>query len=682
MYGCARRMKPEPVQRLLLGVDTGGTYTDSVIVDEVTGSVISKAKATTTHHDLSIGIAESIVKALLLGAVRPESIELVSMSTTLATNALVEGKGRSVCAVVIGFDQAVVERAGLAEALGSDPVIFLRGGHDPYGTAVTELDIESLRQGLAGIADTVQAYAVTAEFSVRNPEHELAAQHLIREVTGRPVTCSHELAAALNGPKRAVTAILNARLIAIIDQLLTSTLETMAAEGITAPLMVVRGDGSLVSAGFVRDRPIETILSGPAASVVGAAHLTGSGTAIVADIGGTTTDVGILRDGRPSIDARGARVGGHHTMVAAIAMYTTGLGGDSYVRFDDRSLTPMLLLGPRRVVPVSLLATTHAQLVHDILDRQLRASMPNDSDGLMIIRHQGPQSGRSVQPSPLSQAERRLVDSIDQPVTEYSTIASSPSIRRTLDRLLERGVLQLCGFTPTDASHVLGIQATFDADAALKAATLQARRRDARGRVVAASAMALCRQTIDVLTKRSAEAVMAAAFIDDGLPPDVVSSAVVQAALDRQFRMVRLHASVSAPLVALGASAATYYPAVAEMLGTEIVLSEHSDVANAIGAVVGRVRIIRQCVISGPQVGLFVVHAGTDQHVCTTLDAAKDVAKLHLCNILDSDMIAAGAAHYETTWSWSEQTVDAGGHGLFVEGCLRCEGAGRPQLAI
>ena len=123
---------------MLLGIDTGGTYTDAVIYDEASRTVITKAKAPTTHHDLSIGISGAIDAVLRAAAIAPSDIELVSLSTTLATNALVEGKGRPVCAVIIGFDGDVLERAGLGEALGNDPAIILAGGHDPHGNPLAD----------------------------------------------------------------------------------------------------------------------------------------------------------------------------------------------------------------------------------------------------------------------------------------------------------------------------------------------------------------------------------------------------------------------------------------------------------------------------------------------------------------------------------------------------------------
>ena len=126
----------------------------------------------------------------------------------------------------------------------------------------------------------------------------------------------------------------------MIDRLVAATETFLDRRGIHAPLMVVRGDGALVSAAFARHRPIETILSGPAASLVGARYMTGLDNAIVSDIGGTTTDVAVLDKGRPRLDPNGATVGGFRTMVEAVAMRTFGLGGDSEVSLDDNTMAP------------------------------------------------------------------------------------------------------------------------------------------------------------------------------------------------------------------------------------------------------------------------------------------------------------------------------------------------------
>src|SRR6185312_5942342 len=163
---------------LLLGIDTGGTYTDAVLWSESAG-VTAKAKSLTTRHDLAVGISGAVDAVLRDAKADPAGIKLVSMSTTLATNALVEGQGGRVALVMIGFSEADLARDGLRAALGSDPVIFCRGGHDVHGNA-HPLDLEPLAAALPELGESVSGFAVCAYFAVRNPAHELAARDLIR----------------------------------------------------------------------------------------------------------------------------------------------------------------------------------------------------------------------------------------------------------------------------------------------------------------------------------------------------------------------------------------------------------------------------------------------------------------------------------------------------------------------
>ncbi len=197
-------------------------------------------------------------------------------------------------------------------------------------------------------------------FGVRNPGHELAVRTLVRSLCERPVTCGHELASSLGAPRRAMTAALNARMIAHVTALIASVEATLARRGIRAPLMMVKGDGSLTSAASAMQRPVGTVLSGPAASVIGACALSGRREGIVADMGGTTTDIAVVRNGRPEFAFDGALIGGWRPMVEAARVYAIGIGGDSEVRFCG---TRQLVIGPRRVVPLSLLGHQYPDLL-------------------------------------------------------------------------------------------------------------------------------------------------------------------------------------------------------------------------------------------------------------------------------------------------------------------------------
>ncbi len=427
---------------ILLGIDTGGTYTDAVLYDEeaaapgAASGVIAKAKALTTHHDLSIGIAAAMDAVVARGPAAP--IGLVSLSTTLATNALVEGRGGRICLILIGFDQAALARAGLAETLGRDPVAFVTGGHDATGARQAPLDRAGLAAAVDAHAPAVDAFAVVAWFGTRNPEDEIAARDIVSKASGLPVTCGHDLSAALNAPRRAVTAALNARLTGMISDLISATQAILTQRGISAPLMLVRGDGSLVAAGFARARPIETILSGPAASLVGAGHLTGLPDALVSDIGGTTTDIGLIGGTRPAVAADGARVGGHHTMVEAVDMATHGLGGDSEVTVDGRSLDPLPDPGPtpaRSDQPAGGRASRNGP-------RSARAPAPVDQSGragrAIPVARRPP--GRTADLRP---AEQSLLDLLGAAPMPADAVLRSRAHETALARLVARGLARV-----------------------------------------------------------------------------------------------------------------------------------------------------------------------------------------------------------------------------------------------
>lgn len=301
---------------IVLGIDTGGTYTDAVLVDHESGRIVAGAKALTTHERLENGIHTAIERLLALPeaqGVRIDDVRLVSVSTTLATNAIAEGRGAPICALLIGYRQAIPDEEALQRPefdLPQARYAFVPGGHDAEGVEVDALDLYALRAAILEHAPHVAAFAVSGYFGTRNPEHELAAKRMVTELTGLPVTCGHELTHQLDAIRRAMTANLNATLIPLLADLIAAVEHTMATMGIHAPLMVVKGDGSLMEAAVAKERPVETILSGPAASVVGAQHLAGGlQEMVVVDMGGTTTDIAVIQGGHPRLSPQGAQVG-------------------------------------------------------------------------------------------------------------------------------------------------------------------------------------------------------------------------------------------------------------------------------------------------------------------------------------------------------------------------------------
>ena len=662
-----------------LGVDTGGTYTDAVILDEAANRILGKAKALTTRHDLAVGIGGAVDAALTASGIAAADVALVSLSTTLATNALVEGQGGRVALVAIGFDDDDLARAGLAEALKGDPVIRITGGHSHAGLEARPLDLAALTAAVAELGTSVMGYAVAGRFATRNPAHEVAVRTAIRQATGRPVTCSHELSAQLNGPKRALTAVLNARLIGMIDRLVAACERHLALVGIAAPLMVVRGDGALISAAMVRERPIETILSGPAASIVGARWLTGAKDALVSDIGGTTTDVALLKDGLPEIDPQGARVGGFRTMVEAVAMRTTGLGGDSEVHLLTEGLTGGLRLGPRRLIPVSLLAVDHGPMVHTALDRWLSTETAGEFDGRFVLPMAGAQAGGLTAREETVLARITTAMPLGQALTSRLEAAA-------LERLVARGLVMISGVTPSDASHVLGRLQAWDGLAAEKAVRLLARRRTGAGERFADGPEPLARRIVDQVTQQTADCLLEAAFAEDpGFagedPVTLARHRLTTAGLHRHRGVVELTARLAVPVIGLGASAPSYYGAVGERLGCDMILPEHAGVANAIGAVAGQVSQRVSGLVTSPAQGRFVAHLPEGPRAWGDRDAALDAMEAALRAEAEARARLAGAMDLRIEASRDLREVDIEGQRMFVEATVTVTASGRPRVA-
>ncbi len=663
---------------LLLGVDTGGTYTDAVLIRDER-EVIASAKALTTRHDLAIGIGEAIAAVLRSSQVLPDQIAMASLSTTLATNALVEGQGGRVGLVYVGFRERDLEAHGLREALGGDPALVIAGGHNHAGGIAHPLDSGALSAWLETDMG-ISAFAVAAQFATRNPAHELEVAEIIRATTGCPVSCSHHLSARLNGPKRALTAVLNARLIGMIARLIDKAEGKLAELGIAAPLMVVRGDGALISAAQARIRPIETILSGPAASIVGARWLTGAEQALVSDIGGTTTDVAVLRAGRPAIDPAGAQVGPWRTMVEAVAMRTTGLGGDSEVHVIDEGLVGGVSLGPRRVVPVSLIATEAPDVVHEALDQQLRNQAPGEHDARFVRAVAGVDAGG------LADRDRTLLQRIGTDVQPLSAVLKTRMEGQILRRLVTRGLVQLSGVTPSDASHVLGRLDAWDVGAATKALELVGRKRTGSGNQLMPDVAGMAQMIIDQLTHQTSLALLETSFAEDsvdfGLPPaQLARHVLIQKGLDHHRGILRIEAGLNVPVIGLGASAASYYPAVGDRLGCQMILPEHGGVANAIGAVVGRVTIRRMGSVTSPAEGKFRVHLESGPVDFTEAEAAMIALREALEEEARSEAESAGAQDITLTASQEIRSAKAEAREVFLEAEITVEASGRPRIA-
>jgi N-methylhydantoinase A/oxoprolinase/acetone carboxylase beta subunit len=660
---------------LVAGVDTGGTYTDAVLIDGESRKVVAAAKALTTRGDLALGVNQALKQALAaLDEAAAHRVRLVAVSTTLATNAVVEGHGSPIAVILIGFDRQMAERSGLTRAFPGMPIEHVAGGHDHNGEAVATLDEAALGQAIERHRGAVEAFAVAAAFAVRNPAHEHRARALIEAMSGRPVTLSSELSSSLDAPRRALTAALNARLIPRISSLIAAVGQAMEGLQISAPLMITRGDGTLALAEQVALRPIETVLSGPAASLVGAATLSGRKDFILTDMGGTTTDLGILENGRPIVAEQGAEIGGWRTMVRAIDVKTVGLGGDSQVSFG---VNGTMAIGPERAVPVSLIGRSFPSVL-DELDRELADPEALSGAGRFVMRPLG-SSATAAARIELTARERDLMALIGDQPKPMRRVAVSSGAQRSLAALARRGLVQIAGLTPSDAAHVLGLQDNWSREAAVQAALLAARARWLKA-PSAEAAEGLSREIWSETVRLSAKALLELAI---GAADRPLSGAalLIDAASRGQRRVgladVRLMPAV--PVVAVGGPVKVYHPEAARRLGCEIVFPQHWAVANAVGAASGVVARSVTIAITGDGAGSFRVHLPDGVMVMTTGREALMRAETAARRLASEAALAMGATMVEVsvrrTLKLLPDAVDD--EGLF-DGQVTAEAIGRP----
>lgn len=598
---------------LVLGIDTGGTYTDGVVFDRARGEVLAKAKSRTTREDLSRGITRCIEAVEFDGLDR---VEVVSLSTTLATNAIVEGAGCEVGLVLIGF-----EPDGGRE-LPATCVCTVPGGHNVKGLEKEPLDEAAVRDALESMRGQVDAIAVSGYLSIRNPEHELAVKGLVRDVLGLPVVCAHDLTRSLGIHERTVTAVLNAKLMPIIANLLESVRVSLDRKDVKAPIMVVRGDGTLIGEEKAKDKPIETMLSGPAASIIGATFLSDVQDAFVFDMGGTTSDIAVTKNGVPRIDEEGARVGNFLTRVKAAAISTFGLGGDSYVQMD---MERKLHVGPQRVVPIAVGVAEHPHLRRELELIDIPYGYLLSYVQVVDCFRINDRNATGV----YSDLELRIVDALEDGPHSVFEVSRRLDVMPNLlnfDRLVNAGVLGRISVTPTDLLHASGELDMWDAGASRLAVALLGKRfnktfdeflAEAKDRVVDE----LCYAAVQSLVNY------------EGGGFDLKEDAGAMHLFRKQLHPdagAYLAATVTPtiPLVGVGAPIAAWLPPTARRIGCELIVPPNAEVANAIGSAVGRVmETVKILITPGDNNDGFNLHSAWEMRFFQLLGDAREYGK-------------------------------------------------------
>lgn len=631
----------------IIGIDAGGTFTDLAFLRDPDKAILARAKTPTKHDDLAGTIETGL--SMILAKVDARAVSGINLASTLATNAIVEDKLQSAAIFLLGYPADAVQKAQKEQTFGTDTIISIRGGHDVWGVQKEPLDEGALEEALLSLPAKIKAVAVSGYFSVRNPAHEDRAMQIIGEL--RPklyVTCGHELAMDLDAIKRATTCGLNAGLIPIVMDLLDSVGEICSQKGLAdVPLSIVRGDGSLVSASWAKLHPVEMILSGPAASACGAYFLAGApkdGHASWAvDIGGTTTDIICLdRDGRPALTDQGATVAGHKTLIRAIDINTFGLGGDSRVRFGrDQEL----LLGPRRVRPLCVLATEYPSIVSEMRDWKETGAL---GEPLFLL----PGTGEAE-----DDIEKRIQKALRGGPRLADALLQEEGltwVRRRLDKMERSGSLGFASFTPTDALHILGLLDLWDGEASFAGAEMFFA--DASPEKISGYAEKVRRQAVTSISTALLHKCLAREGIS--LKEDGEGQALIRHALsDGPAGCVDLRFILNGALIGVGAPAWAFIPQVGECLHGSGIIHGSADVAGAVGAAVGSFSMAYTIWINKTMSGTFRAHLPMGYSDHADLEDAVERTCARMLPWIEERARRAGASDPQVTWTRDDRKL-------------------------
>ena len=325
---------------MLLGLDVGGTFTDVVIIDG--HRVVATAKRRTTKDNLMNGIGEAL--DAVLEDCDTSNIEQVTLSTTVVTNTIVEGKEQPVDLYVVTGPGRNVD-----DIFPVSP-IYLEGYTDHRGIVVEHTPADAVR----GIANMVQTRsgtdlaAVSAKFGVRNPQEELSITEKLKNAY-HAISNGSLLSGSLNFPRRTISAYFNSAVTPVFTVFKKNVEDALSARNIVAPLHILKADGGSLPVEHMVSRPVETAFTGPAATVLGLSALgvIGNQHTVALDIGGTTTDISLWKHGRPLMTKNGVSIREYPSAVRSFAVTSVGIGGESVVRLKNGNLT----VGPERVGP-------------------------------------------------------------------------------------------------------------------------------------------------------------------------------------------------------------------------------------------------------------------------------------------------------------------------------------------
>lgn len=609
---------------IAIGIDTGGTCTDAAIYDIETKEILAVGKTLTTKTNLEIGIAnvlDQLPEALLRQA------QSLALSTTLATNACVENKGCRAKLLIIGATPDIIGSLrselyhhGISDmsqliVLDAKPENLYSHPYDPDWAAL-EASIPELFSDCDSIG-VVQAYPMA-----NGGRFELTDLRLLREHLTIPVTIAYDISKEVDFLRICASTLLNARLMPLISEFLLAIHRVMARRGLDIPILIVRSDGILMSEEMARSCPVETLLCGPAASVTGGLELAEAEDAIVLDMGGTTTDIAMIRHRDPVMAADGIMIGPYRTSVKGVDARAVSLGGDTAVRCEN----DRLYLDTVRSIPISILADSYPYVIEDLKALALSDYMQTrlSHEFYVLQKDIAGKAGFTDREYAICEALKagplitsRLAEAIHIDVYNLNT-----------KHLEQEGIVIKSGLTPTDMMVLKGDLTLFDSAAAEE--TLKCISKKTRIPTDRIPDM-VYEMVIRAMYRHLGAFLLHQQYPGQKSPfapehTEALLDALYEQARHRKGEIAELTLKTALPLVGIGAPIHVFLPTVAELFGTRAILSEYAHVANALGAACAQ-RVARLDVnvfvnTTDPENGGFYVMADCKRHLFKELEDA------------------------------------------------------------
>ena len=572
-----------------IGIDTGGTCTDAVVYDLDTKEILGAGKALTTKSHLDTGIA-NVLDCLPQELVK--KAEFLALSTTLATNACVENKGARAKLLMIGFDPKMIEH--LKDIYASygfrdlTQFIILDAKVENLFPDAFDPDWEDLKKKAPEYFSDCDSVGIVQKHPRANGgRFELTARQILLDTLSVPITMAYDISNEIDILKTCAGTMLNARLIPLISEFMDAVHHVMEERHLQIPLSIVRSDGTLMSEEMAKTYPVETLLCGPAASVVGGSELSRESSGIIVDMGGTTTDIALIHDKEPVLATDGIHIGQWKTMVNGLYVDTFGLGGDTAVRYENNHI----FLDIVRVIPLSVLASQYDHVLpalHDLASRR-RFHTCWIHEFYVLQKDISDKSGYTEEEQKLCAIlkEKPLI------TLELSEKMGMDPHFLPVERLEQDGILMKSGLTPTDMMVLKGDFTKYDpaaADAALHCLFANVKEPlDHIPDLVYELVIRRMYQNLGRIILQQQYPKQKAFFKEDYLKP-MLDCFYEQAknAADHPADTcwdAQLSLSTPLPLIGVGAPIHVFLPRVAALLHTKAVVPEYAGVANALGAV-------------------------------------------------------------------------------------------------